>query len=85
MNDIKYIECNSLERFNEVTQIIVAFEDERTNGEYDRTGTTQIYPEPEEFPFYFPIESKWFELFEVGEMIDEIPQPEIEGNEYDHN
>ena len=83
MNNNKYIECNTIERFNEVTQIIVVFEDSRTGGEYSRTGTTQIYSEPLEFPFYFPIEEKWFELFEVGEMIDEVPQPEIEGDEDD--
>ena len=82
MNNIKYIECNTLERFNEVTDKIVAFEDERTCGEYSRTGTQYIYPVPTEseenaYPFYFPVESKWFALFTPEEMIDEIPQPEI--------
>ena len=46
MNNNKYIECPTLERFNEVTAKIVAFEDERTGGEYSRTGTEYIYPVP---------------------------------------
>ena len=79
----KFIKCESVERFNEVTANIVAYEDERTNGEYSRTNTTAIYPEPDEedYPFYFSVQSKWFELFALEEMIDEIPQPEIEGEE----
>ena len=83
MNNNKYIECPTLERFNEVTTKIVAFEDVRTGGEYSRTETNQIYPEPLEdaYPFYFTIELKWFELFEENEMLDELPELPEESEE----